>query len=442
MNETQIAFITAGFLILLLFFLSIIESSVTRLSRLSLKVLAEREANPKTLLLGELSRDRYLFLLPLEFGIEVLQILIAVLVSTLFLLSGWSYAPLWSVLVLLVLVTLVRLLIPRLVAERNPQATLLKLLPLFRSGYRLLWRLSLPLLLVLRSAKALESTTSPSLKQDEEASEEEIQAYINVGEEEGIIEEEEGKLIQSALEFGSTLVRGIMTPRAETVAIEERATISELKKLMVSSNHSRIPVYRGQIDQIVGVVYVRHLLADLEEGKGQSSIKSLINEAWFVPETKRVSDLLKEMQKRAEHLAIVVNEYGTVSGLVTIEDLVEEIVGEIRDEDELDQVDVDYEGEGTYLVRGSTEITELEETFGIDLGKGDVTTVSGLVVTHLGQVPAPGETIRFNGIQAEVLNADRSKIHTMRIRKTGSAQLTPSHQSSKKSKQVFPPGTI
>jgi CBS domain containing-hemolysin-like protein len=251
---------------------------------------------------------------------------------------------------------------------------------------------------------------------DEEASEEEIQAYLGVGEEEGIIEEDESELIQSALEFGDTLVREIMTPRTEIVAIQEDATIQELKDVMVSSKFSRIPVYRERIDHIVGVVYVRNLLGYLGDGNGDDPITPLINRLWFVPETKKVSALLKEMQSNAAHMAVLIDEYTSVSGLVTIEDVLEEIVGDIRDEDELEKIDVAYAGEGNYIVHGGAEIEELEETLGVDLGEPDVTTVSGLIVDHLGKVPAPGEMIVLGGLSVEVLSSDRKKIQTMRVK--------------------------
>src|SRR5690606_715007 len=230
-----------------------------------------------------------------------------------------------------------------------------------------------------------------------------------------IFERTESRLIQSALEFGNTLVREIMTPRNEIVAIEESATLGELRDLIVSSKHSRIPDNRERIDQIVGIVYVRNLLAALDPGEENETIRPLISEPLLVPETKNVSALLKEMQAQAEHMAIVINEYGAASGLVTIEDLLEEIVGEIRDEDELERIELLYEGGGNYIVRGGVEIEDLEEALGVDLGDPDVATVSGLVVGHLGRVPSPGERIVLNGLVVEILSSDRKRIHTMRI---------------------------
>lgn len=399
-----------------IFLLSIVESAVTRMSRLSLKVLAERHTAPRFRLLEEISKDRRHFLIPLQFGNQVLLILVAV-IGTLWLIEfNFSYPALTSTLIMLAIVVFFRQLFPRLLTQNNPERVLLGILPWFSGLYRTLYWASYPLVAVLTKFLSTDAELrARNGNGDEEASEEEIQAYLGVGEEEGIFERTESRLIQSALEFGNTLVREIMTPRNEIVAIEESATLGELRDLIVSSKHSRIPVYRERIDQIVGIVYVRNLLGALDPGQEGETIRPLISEALLVPETKNVSALLKEMQAQAEHMAIVINEYGAVSGLVTIEDLLEEIVGEIRDEDELQRIELLYEGDGNYIVRGSVEIEDLEEAMGVNLGDPDVATVSGLVVGHLGRVPAPGERIVLKDLVVEILSSDRKRIHTMRI---------------------------
>ena len=401
----------------MLFFLSVVESSISRLSRLSLKVLAERERNSKVRLLEDIAKDRIQFLLPLQFGSQVLVIILAVMVSSLLFISDVAYAPVGALVVMVAIIVLFQQLFPRMITQSKPERILLRLLPRFNRLYQFLHWVSSPLTTLLLASQTSKENNQLVMASDEETSEEEIQAYLGVGEEEGIIEEDESKLIQSALEFGDTLVREIMTPRTEIVAIEEEATIGELKDLIISSKFSRIPVYRERIDHIIGVVYVRNLLSYLGDGKGEDPITPLIHKPWFVPETKKVPALLKEMQLNAAHLAILIDEYTSISGLVTIEDVIEEIVGEIRDEDELEKVDLVYAGGGSYIVRGGTEIEELEETLGIDLGEPDVTTVSGLIVDHLGKVPPPGETVVFNGLSVEILSSDRKKIQTMRVKK-------------------------
>ncbi len=409
---------TFVFLVLVLFLLSVLESSISRLSRLSLKVLAEREQSAKDHLLQDIASDRVQFLLPIQFGSQVLVVISAVVISALLFEANVAYAALWAFASVVTVIALFRQLFPKMIVQSEPERVLLRLLPVLGPLYRLLEWISLPLTILLRAFKTAQMKNQLNVDvEEEDASEEEIQAYLGVGAEEGIIEEDESKLIQSALEFGDTLVREIMTPRTEIIAIEEDATIRELKNVIVSSKFSRIPVYRERIDHIVGVVYVRNLLGYLGDGNGDNPITPLINKPWFVPETKKVSALLREMQVNAAHMAVLIDEYTSVSGLVTIEDVLEEIVGDIRDEDELEKIDLAYVGEGNYIVRGGAEIEELEETLGVDLGEPDVTTVSGLIVNHLGKVPGPGETIVLDGLSVKILSSDRKKIQTMRIKK-------------------------
>ena len=408
---------TFVFLVGVLFLLSVLESSISRISRLSLKVLAEREQNAKDHLLQDIAGDRVQFLLPIQFGSQVLVVISAVVISSLLFEADVAYAFLWAFASVVVVIALFRQLFPQMIVQSDPERVLLRLLPVLGPLYRLLQWVSSPLTILLRAFEAAQLKNQLNEDVEEDASEEEIQAYLGVGAEEGIIEEDESELIQSALEFGDTLVREIMTPRTEIIAIEETATMRELKDVMVSSKFSRIPVYRERIDHIVGVVYVRNLLSHLGDGNGANPITPLINKPWFVPETKKVSALLKEMQVNAAHMVVLIDEYTSVSGLVTIEDVLEEIVGDIRDEDELERIDLAYEGEGNYIVHGGAEIQELEETLGVDLGEPDVTTVSGLIVNHLGKVPGPGETIVLDGLSVKILSSDRKKIQTMRIRK-------------------------
>lgn len=417
MSWSSLGFFTVAALVGVLFFLSLMESAISGLSRLSLKVLAEREKNTKVRLLSELAQDRSRFLLPLQFSSQLLLVVIAVLSSFVFWNLKLAWAPLWAIGTTVSIVFLFRQLLPGMISQSNPEAVLLFLLPFFKNFYQVLLWVSSPVLALLRALRtSREKRQQPGAVVDE-ASEEEIQAYLGVGEEEGIIEEDESELIQSALEFGDTVVRAIMTPRTEMVAIEEDSTISEVKDLIVSRKFSRIPVYRERIDQVVGVVYVRNLLGHLGQGTEQQPIAGLINRALFVPETKRVFELLKEMQSNAEHMAIVVNEYGSVAGLVTMEDLIEEIVGEIRDEDEQEELDLVSYGEDGYIVRGGAEIDEVEETLHVNLGATDAATVSGLIVAHLGKVPPAGEMIVLNGLQVEILTSDRKRIQTMRVKK-------------------------
>jgi CBS domain containing-hemolysin-like protein len=419
------------FLVALMVLLAVVESAVSQLSRLTLKVMAERQTHPRYALLEKIAVDRRRFLIPVHFTTQLILVVLTTQITALFIAAELTY-PLASALVCTVLgVALFRQAIPYLWTQGRPERVLLRVLPFFRLPYRLACAVSFPLMSLLQRWKP----PLEPVEEDDETSEEEIQAYLGVGEEEGIFERDETELIQSALEFGSTLVREIMTPRSEIVAIEEGATLSTLRDLIVSSKHSRIPVYRERIDQIVGVVNVRSLLAHLESGREQEPITPLISEILVVPENKRVADLLKEMQAGAHQIAVVVNEYGTVSGLITLEDVVEEIVGEIRDEGESHTLDLVYEGDRSYIVRGNVEVGELEDALGVEFSQCDAATVSGLVVDRLGRVPEPGEEIVFDGVTMQVLSADGRRIHTLRVKITPTAE-SPAEETAADSRPV------
>ena len=309
-----------------------------------------------------------------------------------------------------------RQLLPRLLTQNEPEKKLLSLLRYFSPVYVVLRFLTVPISSVLSIYRQMhEKVENGGEPEDEETTDEEIQAYLEIGEDEGILQEEDSKLIQSVVEFGNTLVREVMTPRTRIIACEENVTIGELRDTMVINRHSRIPIYRGDIDHIIGVVYIRRLMAEYVKGKETDPITSLINPVLFVPGTKRVSKLLKELQERGDHVAIVIDEFGGVAGLVTIEDLVEEIIGEIRDEDEAKVSKVIEEGPRTFVVRGSTELSRLEELSGKRFGELNCSTVAGLVMSYLGRVPAPGEVFDLDNISVRILDADRKRVHWIRI---------------------------
>ena len=393
--------------------LSLIELAATELSRVSLRVLDERHRRSRIALLGKLARDRSQFLLPVQFGTQVLSGILAVLLVISAQLMALPYPLIWAILLIFLALSIFRQLLPRWLAQKDPEAVLLRLLPLGAGIYRALFVLSVPLLWLLRSGRRRAEAVSAPIH--EETTEEEIQAFIGVGQEEGILEAPESRLVKSALEFGSTRVREIMTPRSEIVGIRDDANIAKLKELIGSSKHSRIPVYRERLDQIMGVVYVRNLLAYLEADRGSEPITPLVKKVRFVPETKKVAGLLKEMQQLSEPLALVVNEYGTVSGLVTIEDLLEEIVGEIYDEDEPQVVHLLEEPGGGHVALGAMEIAELEEALGLHFDQSQATTVSGLIVERLGRVPRPGEVGRVEKMRFEIIESDGKRIERIRL---------------------------
>jgi CBS domain containing-hemolysin-like protein len=207
-----------------------------------------------------------------------------------------------------------------------------------------------------------------------------------------------------------------MTPRTKIVACDEKTTIGELREIMVQNKHSRIPVYRENIDHIIGIAYMRQLMAEYWQTRDSDPVAGLIHPALFVPETRPVSSLLRELQARGDHAAIVIDEFGGVAGLVTIEDIVEEIVGEIRDEDQAKVGEIHEDGLGSYILGGGTELYRLEELAGTKFEGEDCSTVAGLILAYLGRVPAPGEEFNLKGMHVRILDADRKRVHRLRIR--------------------------
>ncbi len=247
---------------------------------------------------------------------------------------------------------------------------------------------------------------------------ENIEALIEAGAEGGLIEEEDRKLIQSVVEFGDKVVREVMTPRPNIVAISADATLEELRHLVINEQYSRIPIFEASIDQIIGFVHVRDMFELEEEERERRSVRELLRPIRFVPETKPVHDLMREMQQDSTHMVIVVDEYGNTAGLATMEDLVEVILGEIRDEHEPDS-DVTEDGEGGYIVSGNFDLARLEDMLEFR-PQDDIesTTVGGLVTEWLGRVPLAGEFVERDGIHIDVLASDERRVERVRVRKS------------------------
>jgi len=247
---------------------------------------------------------------------------------------------------------------------------------------------------------------------------EHIEALISAGEEEGLIEEEDRKLIQSVVAFGDKTVREIMTPRPNIVAIEAGKALEELRQLVINEQFSRIPVYEGNIDQMIGFVHVRDMFEiDQAERKGRK-VHELVRPIRLVPETKPVNDLLREMQKDGAHMAVVIDEYGNTAGLVTMEDLLEVIIGEIHDEHEPER-DFSAQPDGSYIVSGSFDVSRLQSLLDFRPPENtESTTVGGLVTEWLGHVPEVGESLERDGLSIKVLSANQVRVDQVRVAKT------------------------
>jgi CBS domain containing-hemolysin-like protein len=409
----------AVFLAFVLLILSLVENAITYLSRFELRVLLEKNEKPGSLL-QRLVQDRREVLVPLQFSIQLTQITLAILGTYVVIGLGTPRPLLISFFVLSGCVLLLRQLVPKLIVHINPEKVFLLVVPLLEPVLRGLQWIGWPLLAPL-SFMRRQNALREEAEEEAEPTVEEIQAFLDVGEEEGIIEEDDTELIQSVVEFGDTLVREVMTPRSEMVTISEHATLQQLKELIVASKHSRIPVYSGSPEQIIGVVSVRPLLAEYNAETANNPILPLVVPTKFTPESKPVKELLKELQSSGDYMAIVVNEYGEVAGLVTVEDLVEEIVGEIHDKDEQLRDDVVKESDHSYVLRAGISLADFEKLFQVDVGDSEFTTLSGWLVNKLGKVPQSGEVIEIQGLGIEILHADRRRIHSLRVRKLETA---------------------
>lgn len=246
-------------------------------------------------------------------------------------------------------------------------------------------------------------------------SEEELQELIDASEQKGIIDEDEGEMLQSILELDETIVREIMVPRTSMVCCDRSAPLSQVLQAVIDSGHSRIPIYQDTNDNIIGFIYAKDLLTYWGQSLEDVALDEVLRQPYLVPESKNVSELLQELRQRRVHIAIVIDEYGGTSGLVTIEDLIEEIVGEIEDEYDLVEEWLVEEDDGSVLVDGRLDIEDFEERFGLEVEREKFDTVGGYLVEHLGQVPNSGEKIQINGLQILIVAADQRAIRKLRI---------------------------
>lgn len=409
-------------------YFSLLDNAIGRLTPLEIRLIPERFKDwKKDRILTLLNRSKSDVQVPLVFLVRVLLVAFALVVFNLLSALGAPQPFTLTVAGVAAAVFLSGHLIPWAAIRGDIPLAVRRLSPVFRPFHRLLHPLCYPILVIARRREAEEETEET---EGAEATEAEVQAYLDVGEEEGIFEPEEQKLIRQVVEFGDTMVREIMTPRTEITALKETATLQELKDLISQSRHSRIPVYRDGLDTIMGTVHVRHLLAAYSAETANDPIGDMIRPAFFVPETKKVPELLREMQSRGDNLAVVVDEYGGVAGLVTLEDLLEEIVGEIRDEDQHEEEAIVEESPGVFVLKGETEIGRLEERVGVDLYDETYNTAAGMVITHLGRFPAPDETFECRGLRVTVLEVDSRKVLKIRVAKAGPPEPVDSPQTT------------
>jgi len=311
--------------------------------------------------------------------------------------------------------------VPDMLLYRTTGRWLLPLLPLIRAAMWLVW----PVRVFLEGAESLAriSEQEPEMTQ-EQRTEERIEALVEAAEEEGIIAADQADLIEQVVEFSDKRVREVMTPRPDIIAIAAEATLEELHAKFVEEKFSKMPVYEKSLDDIFGVVHAQDLLHIADQDLPKRKVRELVRPVLFMPETKAGSELLREMRQKGQPLAVIIDEHGSVAGIATVEDLVEEIVGERWNGGKPPAPDVVRETDGGLVMRGSMAIRDVEELLGVNFGKDadeTVTTIAGLLSHVSGKVPAPGDKVDLEGYRFEVLEANQRKVLRLRIRKRAAA---------------------
>jgi putative hemolysin len=388
-------------------FLGCIEAAFSTLMRLSLRLMAERGGRDDRL--GFYLDDPLQLFIPLRLLIATATVLAGVLIAT--ITDIHNVRAIATLLVSIVaFVVVCEHLVPMAIVRRDPEAVLDVLLPVFAAMARPVTPLTA---LLVRLTHRREREGVNGVGEDTALP---TKATADQEAEERAISEEEGRvLLQSIVDFTETVVREVMTPRPDIVAIRSDASLTELREVFREQQYSRTPVYGENLDNIMGIVFVKDLVA-LPPG-AEPPLTVLMRQAYFVPESKRVSELLKELQRKQAHMAIVVDEYGGTAGLVTVEDLLEEIVGEIRDEYDVEADTVTDEGNGTFVFSGKVSVDEVAERLGVQIEREGFETVGGYLLSHLGRMPYVGERFEVDELEAEVLEVERRRINKVRLRR-------------------------
>ena len=396
-----------------------IETAFSALMRLSLRLMVERGGRDDRL--GFYLDDPIQLFVPARLMLGLIFSLATVVIAVLTGRTGFQSIGM-LLLFVAVFILLFEHVLPLMIVRQNPERMLSLLLPPFDVAARFLHPLTGTLVrLIVDTRRDRQGVTTAAVTEEEPG--EAAHAYLDAGEEQGLIEGDERRLLQSIVDFGDTLVREVMTPRPDIVAIPADATLDELRALFREQEYSRIPVFKENLDNILGIVFVKDLI-QLTGAEGQAHpIATLVRPLAFVPETKRVPELLKEFQRKQMQIAIVVDEYGGTAGLVTLEDLLEEIVGEIRDEYDVEIEPVVDEGNGSWVFSAKVNINHVRDRLGVEIEADGFETVGGYVLSRVGRVPAVGEAFELDGMHVEVLEAERRRIHKVRFRRATQAPV-------------------
>ena len=410
--ESTLVIVGVGLCLILLAFTSAVDAALSAISRHRLSLLKEDQSRRAQLVVHLLSD-------PYRFKAAVLLLnaaaMIAATVFTLGLVRGvplgWQFGALALLLLLIVIFSVA---LPKALVVRDPSSAANALAAPMILLTRLLWPLIwLINLLTNPIVRLLSGQATPQLPL---VTEEELLLLVNVSEEEGLIEPDEREMIKGIFSFGDTVVSEVMIPRVDIVAIDEAASCDEALDVAIANGHSRIPVYRETIDHIVGVLYVKDLLPGLRAGRHDQPVASLMRSPFYVPETMQVDALLKDLQTRKVHLAIAVDEYGGTAGLVTIEDLLEEIVGDIQDEYDVEEPSIQFVGEGELVADARVPIDDINDLTGLQLTSEESDRIGGMVYERLGRVPKVGDEVKLaDGVAITVLSIEGLRPRQLRI---------------------------
>jgi CBS domain containing-hemolysin-like protein len=355
-----------------------------------------------------------------------MQLLSQLTTATISLLIGyaifidgrWSGGEIVQAAIAIVLIIIIfNRLLPYVLFIRTNGDWLAKLIPVMKG---LIW-VALPLTVILGFSMSVASLSEPAEAEEPERPSEAVDALLEAGTEEGILEESDRELIHSVVEFGDKIVREVMTARPDMTAVPASTTVEQVTELLRQKRHSRVPVYDPDLDHIQGIVFAQDLLQIRDEDARTETVGKLMHPAHLVPEMKKVSELLREMQKEKIQMAIAIDEYGGVAGLVTLEDMLEEIVGEIGSEHEK-RTDVVRESESSYVLPGATDLDVLDELFEYRADDVEATTVAGLVSEVAGRIPHAGETVEHDSLRFEVLESTDRRIERLRVSRVAPQQ--------------------
>jgi CBS domain containing-hemolysin-like protein len=380
--------------------LAAVEAAFYLLRRRRLSHVAQQ--NPRAEMVNRYLEDPPTLLMPVHIGTFTAHAGMTVIITAMFLdtLNHWAMLVAFSSMVIYLL--LFRLTLPYALVRRNPERSLLVLIPFFH----LYAQAMRPLVVALRRRAALqadEAEQTPPTPLPEVPT-----APVH--------ERDEARLVDSLERFTETAVRDVMTPRPDVVAIPQTAAIRDLWRLIRETKYSRVPVFGDNLDDIVGVVDVRDMI-DFE-GNPADPLKPLVRPVFLVPETKKIAELLKELQAQRTTFAVVIDEYGGTAGIVSIEDIVEELVGEIKDPYDTEAEPISVEADGAVVVAGRVNIDRLEQALETTLAESDeIGTAGGLVTTVFGRVPRAGEKVDYKGFALEVLDAERKRVNRVRFRR-------------------------